>query len=111
MDVQFYKTQFGNSPIEKFIVSMPSEVQEDLVFVLDRLVRGENLSMPLSRPLFDIALGLHELRFRSSPSIYRVFYFIKRGDAIYIVHAIQKKTQQIPSKDRRLILRRLKEIL
>ena len=86
------------------------EVQAVFVFALDQLIRGENLSMPLSKPLFDIALGLHELRLRCAPNIYRIFYFIKSGDAIYIIHAIQKKTQQLPNKDRRLILRRLKEI-
>jgi phage-related protein len=111
MDIQFYYTRFGNSPVEKLILAMPSVVREDLFLTLDRLARGENLTMPLSRPLFDIALGLHELRFRHEPNIYRVFYYIKRGDAIYIVHAIQKKTQQIALKDRRLILKRLKEIL
>ena len=39
-----------------------------------------------------------------------MFYFIKRGDAIYLFHAMQKKTETIPDKDRRLILRRLKEV-
>ena len=110
MDVKFYYTRFGNSPVEKFILNMPRSVQEDLLLAIDRLIQGENLTMPLSKPLFDIALGLHELRFRCEPNIYRVFYYVKRGDAIYIVHAIQKKTQQIVLKDRRLILKRLKEI-
>ncbi len=110
MDIQFYYTPFGNSPVEKFILSMPKTIREDLLLAFDRLIRGENLMMPVSRPLFDIALGLHELRFRHEPNIYRIFYYIRRGDAIYIVHAIIKKTQKIPQKDRRIILRRLKEI-
>lgn len=110
MDIQFYYTRFGNSPVEKFILVMPEAVQDDFFLAIDRLVQGENLTMPLSRPLFNIALGLHELRFQYEPNIYRVFYYIKRGDAIYIVHAIQKKTQKISQKDRNVILKRLKEI-
>ncbi len=66
--------------------------------------------MPLSQPLFNIALCLHELRLKERRNIFRVFYFIKRGDAIYLVHAMQKKTETIPNKDRQLILKRLKEI-
>ncbi len=110
MRILFYLTPSGNSPVRKFINTLPQEVQEDCLLALDRLSRGERLSMPLSKPLFNIAMGLHELRFRSSPNIYRVFYYVRSGDAIYIVHAIQKKTQQLPNKDRRVILRRLKEI-
>lgn len=55
-------------------------------------------------------MGTLEVNFKERRSIYRVFYFIKRGDAIYLVHALQKKTETIPAKDRRLILSRLKEI-
>lgn len=110
MGIKFYKTRFGNSPVEKFILRMPLEAREDLVLAFDQLCQGRNLFMPVSRPLFGIALGLHELRLQCEPNIYRVFYFIKRGDAIYIIHAIQKKTEQLPNRDRRLIMRRLKEI-
>lgn len=110
MNILFYTTPSGNSPVRRFIEKLPRDVQEDCFFALDRLVQGEHLSMPLSRPLFKIALGLHELRFQSAPNIYRVFYYIRRVDAIYIVHAIQKKTQQLPDKDRRVILKRIKEI-
>ena len=54
--------------------------------------------MPSSKPLFNIALGLHELRFKERRSIYRVFYFIKRGDAIYLVHAMKKRPRPFPTR-------------
>ena len=56
---------------------LSQSLQEDFLLALDRLSQGETLGMPLSKPLFNIALGLHELRFKERRSIYRVFYFIK----------------------------------
>ena len=110
MEILYYTTASGNSPVKRFVEGLSRSLQEDFFLALDRLRQGESLGMPLSKPLFNIALGLHELRFKERRSIYRVFYFIKRGDAIYLVHVIQKKTETIPDKDRQLILRRLKEI-
>lgn len=110
MNVLYYTTPSGNSPVRRFIEKLPHNVEEDCFSALDRLAQGDRLSMPLSRPLFNIALGLHELRFRSAPNIYRVFYYIQSIDAIYIVHATQKKTQKLPNKDRQVILKRIKEI-
>lgn len=89
---------------------MPLNAQEDFFLAADRLLRGEHLEMPLSKPLFNMAVGLHELRIQASPNIYRIFYCIREKDAIYIIHAMQKKTQQLPNRDRHLILKRLKEI-
>ena len=110
MVVRFYKTAAGNSPVRRFIEQMPVEVREDFFIAVDRLQRGESLGMPLSRPLYAIAKGLHELRFRQAGSIYRVFFFVQKRDAIYIIHAIQKKTRKLPDRDRNLLLSRLKEI-
>jgi phage-related protein len=66
--------------------------------------------MPLSKNLSSIRFGLHELRFRDKAGQVRVIYYIKRGDAIYLLHAYRKKTQAISSKDMDMILKRLKEI-
>jgi phage-related protein len=108
--ILYYTTPSGNSPVRKFIDGLSQSLREDFLLALDRLRQGEALDMPLSKPLFKMALGLHELRLKERRNIFRVFYFIKRGDAIYLVHAMQKKTETIPNKDRQLILRRLKEI-
>lgn len=66
--------------------------------------------MPLSRNLSGIHLGLHELRLKDRAGQVRIFYFIKRGDAIYLLHAFNKKTQELPRKEIDLVLKRIKEI-
>ena len=74
------------------------------------LAVGQVLSMPLSRNLSGIFPGLHEIRLKDRTGQVRVFYFIKRGEAIYMLHAMRKKTQEIPKRDVEIILKRLKEV-
>ncbi len=75
-----------------------------------KLAQGEKLLMPISRPLSNIAKGLHELRLPYKDGIYRIFYVIKIGDAIYVLHGMKKKNQQIDKKTRELLLSRIRGI-
>ncbi|MBK7962152.1 MAG: type II toxin-antitoxin system RelE/ParE family toxin [Bdellovibrionales bacterium] len=62
------------------------------------LEEGHSLSMPLSRNLSSVQKGLHELRLKDRTGAYRFFYFVKKADGIYFVHAFKKKTQELPQK-------------
>ena len=66
--------------------------------------------MPLSRNLSSVHRGLHELRLKDRNGIYRFFYFIKKADAIYFIHAFKKKTQELPQKEIDVVLKRIKEV-
>ena len=110
MKVKFYLTTSGRSPIEEFLQEISAEARGEVFDAIALLASGQSLSMPLSRNLSSIRPGLHELRIKDRAGQVRVFYFIKRGDAIYLVHAMRKKTQEIPKKDIELILKRTKEI-
>jgi phage-related protein len=54
------------------------------------LGEGENLGMPVSRPIPTIDHGVHELRVKDQSGQYRVFYYTKRADAILIFHFFKK---------------------
>ncbi len=41
---------------------------------------------------------------------FRVIYYIKVSDAIYLVHAFKKKTQQTEQKDIKVALQRIKRL-
>lgn len=71
---------------------------------------GKKLNMPISRPLYSIAKGLHELRLSGKSGEYRVFYVIKVDDAIYVLHATVKKKQEIDKKTTELLRLRLRSI-
>jgi phage-related protein len=63
--------------------------------LLRRLQRGEELSLPHSRPLPGIGRHCHELRIRDEDRIWRIVYRLDE-DAIVIAEVFQKTTQRIP---------------
>lgn len=89
----------------------PSSLKESVYSVLERLDCGEKIPMPLCRPLFSIMKGLYELRFSSRSGEYRVFYYVKVREAIYVIHAIQKKTQKLERKTVDLLRARIRHLL
>ena len=94
----------------EFIGGLSQDVQEQFWDALRLLENGETLTMPVSRMLPSISRGLHELRFKDSAGIYRVFYYVKVKDAIYMLHAFQEKTQETPPKETKLVIKRIKEL-
>lgn len=95
----------------KEILAWPNEVREDLADAIARLERGQQLSMPLSRPMPSIGKGVHELRFRERSGIYRVIYFLAGASQIWLLHAFKKTTQATSSKDIAIAKERLKRII
>ncbi len=93
---------------EKELKDTPKEFIEDIYALFDELSLGKMLEPPISKPLFKIHKGLHELRLSGRAGELRVFYLIKVGDAIYVLHAHKKKTQKIEKRTIDLLLTRIK---
>lgn len=83
------------------------ELKQNVFGVLERLEQGEIIPMPLCRPLYSVAKGLHELRLSDKRGEFRVFYYIKIGDAIFVIHAMRKKTQKMEKKTIELLKTRI----
>jgi phage-related protein len=88
----------------------PKDIIEDVFALFDELMAGKHLSMPISRPLPSIAKGLHELRLSGRAGEYRVFYVIRVGAAIYVLHATSKKTEKTDRRTTDLIKSRLRSL-
>ncbi len=43
--------------------------------------------------------GVEEIRVLDSSGAYRVIYFARSADAVYVLHAFHKKTRATPGKD------------
>lgn len=110
MKVKFYLSFSGRSPVEKFLTDLSQEMRTDFVDALVLLEEGQTLAIPFSRNLSSVHKGLHELRLKDRTGAYRFFYFIKKADGIYFVHAFKKKTQELPQKEIEVVLKRLKEV-
>lgn len=89
----------------------PEDVRRELGKAIFDLQKGQKLSMPLSRPMPDVAKGVEELRLKDPKGVYRVFYLASFADAVVIFYAFTKKTQRTPLRDIVLARKRLKEML
>ena len=76
---------------------------------LDRVQRG--LEPDAWKPMQSVGTGVREIRIRDHTGAFRVIYFATRLEAIYVLHAFQKKTQATPRRDLEIAETRLKELI
>jgi len=95
----------------EFIREQSSSIKQEVGEALRDLQKGVNLGMPLSRPMPDVAPGVHELRVKDETTAVRVFYFVKMADAIVVFHGFQKKVQKTPRHEIEVGSKRLREVL
>lgn len=88
----------------------PPDVIQDVFALFDDLAAGKMLTMPVSRPLPSIAKGLHELRLSGERGEFRVFYVIRVGEAIYVIHATEKKKNELDRKTAELLKLRIRSL-
>jgi phage-related protein len=62
------------------------------------------------KPMKTIGPGVREIRIRDKAGAFRVIYVVRRSDAVYVLHAFQKKTQQTAKTDLDLAAARLRQI-
>ncbi len=78
--------------------------------LLRQLQRGDNITMPLSRPMPSVGKSCHELRIVDSNKTWRVVYYV-HSLAIVVLHVFAKTTQQTPKNVIDLCQTRLQEFL
>ena len=63
------------------------------------------------KPMPDIGKGVEEIRVPEESGIYRVLYTARLADAIYVLHAFQKKTMQTSEQDIEIAKKRYKQLM
>ena len=63
------------------------------------------------KPMPEIGKGVEEIRVREESGIYRVIYTARLADAIYVLHAFQKKTMQTSKQDIEIARKRFKKLM
>lgn len=86
------------------------QVRDSLGKALYLLQVGEQLGMPLFRPMPSVAPGVSELRLHSADGQFRTFYFTASASGIQVFHAFVKKTAATSQTDIRLGRQRWKEM-
>jgi phage-related protein len=62
------------------------------------------------KPMPVVGSGVAEIRIHDDTGAFRVIYVAARHNAIYVLHAFQKKTQRTTKRDLDLAAARLKQI-
>jgi len=78
-------------------------------FQLDKVQNGEDADD--WKPMPTIGNGVHEIRVRDEAGAFRLMYVAKFPEAVYVLHAFQKKTRTTARKDLALGKDRYQEVL
>ena len=90
------------------IDALPADIRASYTRLAELLEEfGLDLRMPHSRAMGG---GLFELRPRGREGIARVFYCMKVGKKIIMLHSFIKKTQETPKRELDIARRRQKEV-
>lgn len=74
----------------------PTDARREAGYQLDKVQRGEQ---PTDfKSITTVGSGTYEIRIKESGNEYRIFYVAKLGDAVYVLHAFQKKSRTTPKR-------------
>jgi len=86
----------------------PEDARHDAGYQLEQVQRGEQPDD--FKPMPSIGKGVEEIRVRDDSGIYRVIYTARLADAVYVLHAFQKKTQATAKRDIELATERFQQL-
>lgn len=103
-----WKIEYYSETVQREILALPAGLLARYIHLTDRMIGfGPHLGMPHTR---SVDKGLFELRLKAAEGIARVFYFMRTGQRIVMLHEFVKKTQKTPSKELKIARRRMKEL-
>lgn len=88
--------------------SFPRDAKREAGFQIDKVQTG---GQPDDfRPMPSVGSAVMEIRIQEDSEAFRVLYVANRGDAVFVLHCFQKKTQKTAKKDIELGKQRYKEL-
>lgn len=102
-------------PAARAFQDFPDSVQREALRALTIAAEGEKADS--AKPLRGLGAGVMEIALRHRGDAWRVVYAVQIGDALWVIHAFQKKSRQGAETPRHEIdlvrerLKRLREML
>jgi len=93
----------------KAVRAFPDDAKQDAGYQLGLVQRG--LQPHDFKPMPSIGAGVEELRIWCERGTFRVVYVARLADAVYVLHAFQKKTQTTAKADIDLATRRYRDLM
>jgi phage-related protein len=75
----------------------PDDARQDAGYQLDQIQRG--MQPTDFKPMPSVGKGVEELRVRDESGAFRVIYIARLPQAVFVLHAFQKKTRTTARKD------------
>jgi phage-related protein len=92
----------------KRLRDFPEDARHDAGYQLDKVQRG---GQPDDfKPMLAVGKGVEEIRVSEPSGAWRVVYVARRGEAVYVLHAFQKKTEATRKMDLEIARRRFREL-
>jgi phage-related protein len=89
--------------------TFPDTARREAGHQLDRVQRG--LDPDDWKPLARIGPGAREVRVRGASGAFRVIYTANRPEAVYVLHAFEKRMRQTAKRDLDLAKARLRDLM
>ncbi len=88
----------------KRIREFPTEARHDAGYQLERVQHGQQPDD--FKPMPSIGRGVEEIRIRDDAGAWRIIYTARLVDAVYVLHAFEKKTRATSKREIELARRR-----
>ncbi len=109
MELVFYQSSSGRSPVVKFIDDQPKRDQAVLLAVLSEV---EEMGLQAKGAVFRQIEGkLWEIKIKTPSGGYRIMYVLISAKTMMLLHAFKKKTQKTPLNELAIARKRLTEVL
>lgn len=106
-NIETYETERGEKVVDEFIKKQQAQAKAKIAHTVTLLkLYANKIGLPHSRAL---GYGLYELRIRGKEEL-RIIYCFAQQKTIYLLHGFKKQTQQIPSKELNIALKRKRNL-
>ncbi len=93
----------------KSIREFPKDARQDAGYQLEKVQDGK--PQDEFKPMPSIGKGVEEIRIWDESGTYRVIYTARLQEAVYVLHAFQKKTQVTSQRDIEVAKKRVDELM
>ena len=93
----------------KALRDFPKDARQDAGRQLLKVQRGDLPDDFKSMP--DVGKGVEEIRVWEKAGTFRVMYVARFADAVYVLHAFQKKTRETLKRDKGIAKLRFKQLM
>ena len=108
--IEFYKTDSGHSPVEKFLDLLSDQQVEKVLWVLKIIKEMDRVPSCYFKKLVNTD-GIYEVRVAFGGNIFRLLCFFHVRNMIILTNGFQKKTQACPESEIEIAEKRKKDYL